>query len=355
MKIAVISFCTTGIMRNQFIDYCYRWKDDLDVVCITNDNVSKEELGCSKMLNLSFKRKKPWSYFSWIKHHKIKSFLKDEQPDIVLIFTPSPVNIFINRFIRKHFLYAAQIHDPEPHLGLGKLDRIIRLIQIKQHVKYADGIFVAAGNLKNQLLKQYDVNADIIYTVPLAITRNVMFNVPEKTFDDCDIDAVFFGRIEEYKGIDVLIEATNYLPHDFKIAILGNGKEYYDVHKARCKLIYEHRFVPDNEMIEIIARSKVVVLPYKEASGTMTVGTSFFYKKPVVATDTGCFREYVGDGGIIVKPNDPEGLANALVKACRDRKFYSTLKNNAIVRIPMFTLNNSCLSYESGLEKICNK
>lgn len=351
MKLLVISFCTTGVMRDQFISYCCNWASKCNLFCITNDNVTMDELGCQRLLNLSYKRKKPWSYFSLIKLRKIKKFINDINPDIVLFFTPSPVNIFLSRFVSKKFNYAVQIHDPIPHLGLNLLDRMIRVLQIKRHIKYADKIFVAGEALKNQINNHYKYPLDKISSIQLALTDNVKFEYDNKPREYV-YDAIFFGRIEYYKGIDDLIEATKYLNSESKIAIVGKGKEYYDIRKAYCKVDYLNDFVDDKKLANMIVSSKVVVLPYKEASGTMTIALAFNYGKPVVATDVGCFKEYVGEAGFIVKQGDNEELGKTINLITNDEKLLMKYSKMAFERKDFFSLDFVCDKYLTELSEL---
>ena len=63
MKLLIISLCTTGVMREHFIEYAKKFSCYFDTYCITNDNVTKEELLCKEILNLSYKRQKNYHTF----------------------------------------------------------------------------------------------------------------------------------------------------------------------------------------------------------------------------------------------------------------------------------------------------
>lgn len=58
------------------------------------------------------------------------------------------------------------------------------------------------------------------------------------------------------------------------------------------------------------------MMPYRDATGTQTVQSIFYYEKPIVATNVGCFPEYIEDGidGIIVPALDAMALRQALEK-----------------------------------------
>ena len=55
-------------------------------------------------------------------------------------------------------------------------------------------------------------------------------------------------------------------------------------------------------------------MPYRDATGTQVIQSVFFYEKPVIVTNVGCFPEYVEDGvdGIVVPALDVVALQQAL-------------------------------------------
>ena len=130
-----------------------------------------------------------------------------------------------------------------------------------------------------------------------------------------DIDVLFFGRVEYYKGLDILVECAKNMP-DVKFVIAGRGslERLYGLSKLPNNCIRIDTYVPDKELASLIMRSKIIVLPYKDATGTQTIQTAFYYGKPVVATKVGCFPEYIYDGedGILIQPNDVAALKNAI-------------------------------------------
>ena len=88
-------------------------------------------------------------------------------------------------------------------------------------------------------------------------------------------------------------------------------------------------FAENDLLISYIKKAKALVLPYHEATGTMAIGQAFYYGTPVIATDVGCFEEYVGDGGIICKHSNAESLAYAIEKYLSDENLQKELSVNA--------------------------
>lgn len=327
MKLMIISLCTTGVMREHFISYASHFSKYEDVFCITNDNISIDDINCKEILNLRYKRKNKLGYFSILKLIKAKKFIKKIKPDCILIFTPHPVNILLANYIKKYKLIY-QVHDPIPHSGTNFLDSFLLKIQHKIYYKYSSKLLVAGQKLKEEVIKtsKIDVSSKI-RVIKFAVLDSNMYQIEKQ---EKNIDLLFFGRIEYYKGLDILfkvLENKSYICY-----IIGKGN-IFDVYGKKIKIPKNisiiNEYVPDEILAEYICKSKVVVLPYRDATGSMTIGISYYYGTPVIATDVGVFGEYVGNGGIIVPKEDHFALSENIDRLLSDDKMINTLSKNA--------------------------
>jgi glycosyltransferase involved in cell wall biosynthesis len=135
--------------------------------------------------------------------------------------------------------------------------------------------------------------------------------------------ALFLGRLEAYKGLDVLLEAARRCNGE-KVGVIiagqgslgrpGGGKmpDNTDV---------RNRLIQDAEAVELFQRCGVVVLPYREASQSALVAAAYFFRKPVIVTQVGALPEYVvkdGDRdrtGWVIPAGDARALAGAITDA----------------------------------------
>lgn len=334
MKLLVISLCTTGVMKDHFISYCRCFSQYNELYCITNDNVSCEELSAKETLNLYYKRNKKFSYFSISKVNKIKRFIKKIKPDVIYVFTPHPVNILIARFLKSYNLIF-QVHDPVPHSKTAFLERILLSIQLKQYYRYSDKLIVAGNFLKEQIIENHKTLVNKIVVVPFAAVGPLIDKDTIKadlSKQQNDIDLLYFGRIEYYKGLDILFDALNLINDPIRCYVIGRGdinKAYGQNIKIPDKVIFVNDYVSDEDLASKIIQSKIIVLPYRDATGSMTVSQAYFYGKPVIATDVGVFPEYVKEGGIIIERENPQALANAIKKILNDNVLIDRLSENA--------------------------
>lgn len=353
MKVLVISFRTTGLLKDMYEEYCLHWSSMCELYCLTNDNVRQEDLNAEKCLNLHYRRNEPTSYLSPKKICQAKKFIDDINPDVVFFFSPHPNNIPLIRFASKYCL-VAQVHNPIPHSGTKISERIISEIQKRLYAKYCDHIYVAGEKLKEDLNAKYNIANDRITSRKFAALSNLVSN---KTIDNKDIyDVIFFGRIEAYKGIDVLIDSLKYINRRIHVLIVGKGKPYFQVSQDYSDITFINEFVSDKDLAKMISNSKIVVMPYKDATGTSTVIQAFSYGKPVIATNVGVFPEYVGSGGVIVEPNNAKELGYAIGKVLDDESLRNELGLNGYKAYKEdFSITKFCKFYINSFEELLRK
>lgn len=137
--------------------------------------------------------------------------------------------------------------------------------------------------------------------------------------------ALFFARLEAYKGVDVLVEAMRQLHMarrtSLRAIIAGKGDlAALQRNDLPDNVEIRNRLILDQEAIDLFSRCSVVVLPYRDATQTALIAAAYFFNKPVIVTRTGALPEYVADGetGWIVPPGNAAALADALRAAGRD-------------------------------------
>jgi glycosyltransferase involved in cell wall biosynthesis len=128
--------------------------------------------------------------------------------------------------------------------------------------------------------------------------------------------ALFFGRLEAYKGLDVLVEAARRLESRVVgVIVTGPGcLEGLVPGPIPPNVEVRPGWVGDDAAIELFRYCGLVVLPYVEASQSALVAAAYFFFKPVLVTRAGALPEYVvqDETGWVVPPGDPGALAAGL-------------------------------------------
>lgn len=140
---------------------------------------------------------------------------------------------------------------------------------------------------------------------------------------------LFFGYIRLYKGLHVLLEAMAKILHRLDLQLVVVGEFYDDEEKYRAQIkrlglerhvVVESDYVPNERVNLYFSAADVVVLPYISATQSGIAQIAYNFDKPVIATSVGGLGEVVRDSvtGYLVPPNDPDSLAESIVRFYRE-------------------------------------
>lgn len=120
---------------------------------------------------------------------------------------------------------------------------------------------------------------------------------------------LFFGRIDEYKGVDVLIDAylkSEASRYGIKLVVAGRGNLHHDEAQLPNNIILINEYITNENLANLISYSKFIVLPYRTATQSGCVMSAFAFNKPIIATNVGDLPNVVLDGvtGLICIPNN---------------------------------------------------
>jgi glycosyltransferase involved in cell wall biosynthesis len=199
-------------------------------------------------------------------------------------------------------------------------------------IRNADKVIVYSGLVAHGLVGHI---AKEIVVMPLGIYPQV-YGEFEKKFDSTGtLNILFFGRIEPYKGVDVLINAYEILKNkgeDALLTVAGGG--YLSPELARTAeeagIILKNYWLSNAELGSLIKAADVIVAPYKEATQSGIVMIAISYLTPLIVTNVGSLPDYIEDGnnGFIIEPNDPLALAASIEKFIRDRDLALRMSHN---------------------------
>lgn len=232
----------------------------------------------------------------------------------VLHFTwPIGYTFFPFYFFRKKIVLT--VHDPLPHSGTTSK---IYLFERFLSMKLLSNFILLNRTQKKDFVDYYKISKkQKIFTSSLGCYDYL--NIYSRHGLPSEKRILFFGKIYPYKGLDVLLPAMKEVHEtnpDAELVVAGNGKFYFDISEYEnlpyIKII--NRFIPDEELVKLINESFFVVLPYKDATQSGVVMTSFALDKPCVVTDVGGLKEMVVHQkyGMVIPPDNPTELAKTI-------------------------------------------
>lgn len=265
---------------------------------------------------------------------QVKQALVRLRPDAVHITGPHLWNPLLVRWLRGRGIPVVHtIHDLDPHHG-SSYGRLLHPWN-RAIIRWADHIVVHGQVYRQQLLVAGRRPEQVTFTplthlfVGYEMGRRLTTQAVEITYEPT---VLFFGRQEQYKGVDILWAAYQQLrgrlaeAHSelrVKLILAGPGDEYKKrFGDASPDVEWRNHLIGDEEGVALFRRCAVVVLPYRDATQSALVAAAYFFHKPVIVSDVGALPEYVQAGrtGLIVESDGGAGaLAEALFKVFATR------------------------------------
>jgi glycosyltransferase involved in cell wall biosynthesis len=215
------------------------------------------------------------------------------------------------------------LHDPVPHEekrgGIAKrikkryLEKIFRLSKRNPNFYlhlHSEALLLDCQEIVGKIIIHPHPLPERLVTVRKHDYRGVVFG--------------FLGRMESYKGLDILLSAFEKIAENsetlapIKILLAGSG----DLNvKAWEKLPFDieihNRRVSELEFHTYMAGLDCLLLPYRKATQSGVGYLALSYEIPIIATDTGGLPEIVQqsrDGrSTLIPPNDSEALKEAIL------------------------------------------
>jgi glycosyltransferase involved in cell wall biosynthesis len=159
---------------------------------------------------------------------------------------------------------------------------------------------------------------------------------------------LFIGRLNPVKGVDILLESLRLLRQkeiNVSLTIIGIGRP--KDHESIASFVIQHAlssFVktiqsqPRNQLAMHYADSHLVVVPSRDEALPTVVLEAMACGRPVVGTNVSGIDFLIQDGmtGIIVAPNSPSALANALEQLNDNREKMAMMANESLKRAQQF-------------------
>ncbi|OUQ38424.1 glycosyltransferase family 4 protein [Faecalibacterium sp. An122] len=204
------------------------------------------------------------------------------------------------------------VHEVIPHEG----DSQVKMVDLmnKAVVKLTDTIVLRNKTYINEMIKRYKITPERLKYLEL------WRRYPQYTAPVHSGRALFFGRINPYKGADNLLEIIRLCP-DIQFDVIGRVdpqmKEVAQQLAKEPNVKLNNDYVTDQEMQDAFINCDWVILPYNSASQSGVIIDAYKYSRPVIAFAVGAIPEQVDDGksGYLVEPGNNPKFAEKLKEA----------------------------------------
>jgi D-inositol-3-phosphate glycosyltransferase len=241
-----------------------------------------------------------------------------------------------------------------------------RIAVEREAVREAGRVVAASEIERADLISLYGADPATIRVIPLGVDTSVFRPLRQADAraalgrDACEDIVLFVGRIEQIKGIEVLLEAVGELLRrrpDLRrrmcLVVVGgaidpsdDGSESERLAELR-RMVAEHGIVENvnfvgsldqSELARYYAAADVCAVPSLTESFGLVALEAMACGTPVVATRVGGLQTVVTpDSGVLVPPNDSSALAEAIARLLDDPALRLRLAAGARARAQAFT------------------
>jgi glycosyltransferase involved in cell wall biosynthesis len=204
-------------------------------------------------------------------------------------------------------------------------------------------VIVHTGRCREHLLR-VGIAKDRVHWIPAGIpVLPAAGELPGELRDFMDENTVSIpGYVSPNKGYDVAIEALARLPERVRLVIAGGTRvptesavmEALQAEIDRRGLLDRVAitgFLDEPALAAVLARSRLVLAPHREATGSYSITLPLAAGRAVVASDLACFREIREEGACLtlVPPGDAGALAQEIHRLIQNRDEITQLEQAA--------------------------
>lgn len=263
--------------------------------------------------------------------------LRKARVDIAHFHHPNPVAELFSPLLQRGVGVAVSYHaDITRQRVLGAVYRPM----LGSFLSRADIVITGSDRLRDTS-RALARHRDRCRVVPYGILSSA--GPPLERMRDC---VLFVGRMREYKGLPVLLEAVARVPR-LRLRLVGSGPERsrLEADVVRRGLVDRVQFLGEISPAALDAelrRTRALVLPStrrSEAFGIVLV-EALHRATPLVTTELGTGTSWVNQDGVtgfVVSPGDADALAHALLRLVDEDQLWETLSAGAARRARMFT------------------
>ena len=235
------------------------------------------------------------------------------------------------------------VHNIFLHGYKNALHKVVRDSCLRAAWRECDALLVHTEGLRDALADFLGPKHPPIHVTPHAVwSRGGAPGPADEPAGPSRTRLLFFGVIRPNKGLHVLLRALDRLPN---CDLTAAGEIEDDGYRTRIRELsctwprggstLIDRYIGEDEVTELFASSRLVVLPYTSfAAQSGVLHLALAHHRPVVVSDVGGMGECVRNWGIgrVVAPNDADALAAAIAEALEPSAYRAALDATLRVR-----------------------
>lgn len=210
------------------------------------------------------------------------------------------------------------------------------------HARRADRVIVVSNFIAKEVQRVLDVPPD---RISICMNGAPEWQTPPARISG-DGYILFVGTLEPRKNIGGLLEAYGRFvarhPAAPRLVIAGGGHDADTwLEKTRRPPLagrVDYRgYVASDRREALFKAAQMLVLPSFDEGFGITALEAMAAGVPVIASNRGALPEVVGDAGVLIDPDDPEGAAAAMLALATDATLRTKIAHRGLERSKQFT------------------
>lgn len=286
----------------------------------------------------------------------LKAYCKEKHIDVIHFLTSEvPYSKTIISLSHSYKVFFT-VHDLHPHEAKKVFYKQFRhkmmyrnLAKTRQGVS---NIITNSTSQEEELKEMFPMKNIYFHDFPSLINKAITNgNLKPVELNGIENYVLFFGRIEQYKGVELVYEAfvNDPLLQKNTLVIAGSGEVYFPIQKYE-NIILINRYIKDEEIAWLFNHAKLTVYPYISATQSGVLSVSCYFGKPIIASDVPFFRSVTKNKlGINFKAGDIADLTNKLKQmlvsdlsaiSIREKEYYMSNYSKESIRQSLLEIYN---------------
>lgn len=275
------------------------------------------------------------------------SFIRRHRNDVFVFLTyGNGIDLFFIRLICQ-----ANRHIIDVHEAIAQCVDNDKRLKSKLHKLYGKRVktVISHSGRTDEFLMEYGYSGQRLYVphfkyvFPKKYDSEALGSDVKDAYADGMVNLLFFGNVNESKGIDILLEAVNRLDAAAasKLNVVIAGKDFDGAWRRvpvapnrRVHFILRH--ISDDELRYLYQKADYLALPYRKTSQSGILEMAFYFKKPIIATNIPYFEKTLAEFPSfgLLAGNGVEDYSSALssVVSSHDSKYKSFFDDSDYAR-----------------------
>lgn len=235
----------------------------------------------------------------------------------------------------------------------------------------ANAVAVSSEWVKEDLIRQYNINKNKIYIIPFGSPTEAYKFVPseflnqvKKNFILPDAFALYPAQTWAHKNHIRLLEAVTLLrdKKSFIVNIICTGRKnsfFPQITKYIHNLRLENQvrflgFVSPEELRALYRLAQFIIIPTLFEADSFPLIEAWQEGAAVACSNVTSLPKQAGDAALLFNPYSVESIANTLLFMSKDNNIRNDLKRSGAERVKLFTWEKTARMYRALYRKIIN-